>query len=89
MVTAFRLALGTRSSSTTPPSCRVHPWLQRGSWARHDGGVVLLERVPRAKQKAVVACVLKAYRKARTAWRNGAVRNGNEPRNEMREEVVA
>jgi len=58
-------------------------------WARHDGGVVLLERVPRARQNAVAICVLKAYRKARTAWRNGAVRNGNEPRNEMREEVVA
>jgi len=62
-------------------------WSQ--GWARHDGGVVLLERVPRARRNAVAICVLKAYRKARTAWRNGAVRNGNEPRNEMREEVVA
>ena len=58
-------------------------------WARHDGGVVLLERVPRARRNAVAICVLKAYRKARTAWRNGAVRNGNESGNEMREEVVA
>ncbi len=40
-------------------------------WARHDGGVVLLERVPRARRTAVVACVLKAYRKARAAWRDG------------------
>ena len=58
-------------------------------WDRHDGGVVLLERVPRVRRNAVAICVLKAYRKARTAWRNGAVRNGNEPGNEMREEVVA
>ncbi|MDP2660083.1 MAG: hypothetical protein Q8R28_05090 [Dehalococcoidia bacterium] len=62
-------------------------WSQ--GWARHDGGVVLLERVPRARRNAVAICVLKAYRKARTAWRNGAVRNGNEPGNEIREEVVA
>jgi len=62
-------------------------WSQ--GWARHDGGVVLLERVPRAKQKAVVSCVLKAYRKARTAWRNGGARNGNEPDNKMHEEIVA
>ena len=53
-------------------------------WARRDGGVVLLERVPRARRNAAAICVLKAYRKARTAWRNG-----NEPGNEMREEVVA
>jgi len=58
-------------------------------WARRDGGVVLLERVPRARRNAAAICVLKAYRKARTAWRNGAVRNGNGPGNEMREEVVA
>jgi hypothetical protein len=64
------------------------PRWSRG-WTRHDGGVVLLERVPRARRNAVAICVLKAYRKARIAWRNGAVRNGNEPRNEMREEVVA
>ena len=61
----------------------------RRGWARRDGGVVLLERVPRARRNAVAICVLKAYRKARTAWRNGAGRNGNEPRNEMREGVVA
>src|SRR3990170_7870564 len=57
-------------------------WSQ--GWARHDGGVVLLERVPRARRNAVAICVLKAYRKARTAWRNG-----NESGNELREEVVA
>ncbi|MDP2674446.1 MAG: hypothetical protein Q8Q00_06020 [Dehalococcoidia bacterium] len=62
-------------------------WSQ--GWARHDGGVVLLERVPRARRNAVAICVLKAYRKARTAWRNGAARNGNGPGNEMRQEVVA
>jgi len=58
-------------------------------WTRRDGGVVLLERVPRARRNAVAICVLKAYRKAWTAWRNGAVRNGNESGNETREEVVA
>ncbi len=58
-------------------------------WARHDGGVVLLERVPRAKRNAVIICLLKAYRKARVAWRDGEARNGNEPDNNMREEVVA
>ncbi len=58
-------------------------------WARHDGGVVLLERVPRAKRNAVVICVLKAYRKARAAWRDGEARNGNEPGNKVREEIVA
>ena len=40
-------------------------WSQ--GWARHDGGVVLLERVPRARRNAVTTCVLKAYRKARAA----------------------
>ncbi len=49
-------------------------------WARYDGGVVLLERIPRARRTAVVACVLKAYRKARTAWREGDAANGDEPR---------
>jgi len=62
-------------------------WSQ--GWARHDGGVVLLERVPRVRRNAVAICVLKAYRKARTAWRNGGAQNGNEPGNEIREEVVA
>ncbi len=59
------------------------------SWARQDGGVILLERVPRARRKAVVACVLKAYRKARAAWRDGGARNGNEPDDKMHEEIVA
>jgi len=62
-------------------------WSQ--GWARRDGGVVLLERVPRAKRNAVVTCVLKAYRKARAAWRNGEARNGNEPDNKVHEEIVA
>ncbi len=57
-------------------------------WARRDGGVVLSNRVPRARQKAVVSCLLKAYRKARAAWRDGAARNGNEPDGEMHEEMV-
>ncbi|MCH7578488.1 MAG: hypothetical protein IH822_12000, partial [Chloroflexi bacterium] len=58
-------------------------------WARHDGGVVLLERVPRAKRNAVIICLLKAYRKARAAWRDGEVLDGNEPGNKMHEEIVA
>ncbi len=62
-------------------------WSQ--GWARHDGGVVLLERVPRAKRNAVIICLLKAYRKARVAWRDGEVLDGNEPGNKVREEIVA
>jgi hypothetical protein len=58
-------------------------------WAQHDGGVVLLERVPRAKRSAVVICLLKAYRKARAAWRDGESRNGSGPDNKVHEEVVA
>ena len=58
-------------------------------WARHDGGVVLLERVPRAKRNAVIICLLKAYRKARAAWRDDEAGNGDEPDNKMREEIVA
>ena len=58
-------------------------------WARCDGGVVLLERVPRAPRKTVVICLLKAYRMARAAWRHGEALNGNEPDNKMHEEVVA
>ncbi len=58
-------------------------------WARHDGGGVLLERVPRARRNAVIICLLKAYRKARAAWRDGAARNGNEPDGKMHEEIVA
>ena len=62
-------------------------WSQ--GWARCDGGVVLLERVPRARRKAVVICLLKAYRMARAAWRDGEVRNGDELDNKMHEEIVA
>ncbi len=58
-------------------------------WARRDGGVVLLERVPRAKRSAVIICLLKAYRKARAAWWDGEARNGDEPENKMHEETVA
>ena len=58
-------------------------------WARHDGGVLLLERIPRAKRSAVVICLLKAYRKARAAWWDGEARNGDEPENKMHEETVA
>ncbi len=58
-------------------------------WARHDGGVVLLERVPRTKRNAVVICLLKAYRNARAAWRDGEARNGDEPGNKARKEIVA
>ena len=58
-------------------------------WARRDGGVVLLERVPRAKRNAVIICLLKAYRKARATWRDGGARNGDEPASKVREEIVA
>ncbi len=58
-------------------------------WARHDGGIVLLERVPIANRNAVIICLLKAYRKARAAWRDGGAGNGNEPSDTVREEVVA
>ncbi len=62
-------------------------WSQ--GWARCDGGVVLLERVPRAKRSAVIICLLKAYRKARVTWRDGEARNGDNPGNKVREEIVA
>ena len=58
-------------------------------WARHDGGVILLERVPRVKRNAVVICLLKAYREARAAWRDSGARNGNESGDKMHEEIVA
>ncbi len=58
-------------------------------WVRRDGGVVLLERVPRAKRSAVIICLLKAYRKARAAWRDGEARNGTERGDTVREEIVA
>ncbi len=52
-------------------------------------GVVLLERVPRAKRNAVIICLLKAYRKARVAWRYGEVLDGDEPNEKTHEEIVA
>ena len=58
-------------------------------WARHDGGAILLERVPRAKRSAVIICLLKAYRGARAAWRNGEALNGDEPDNKVNVEIVA
>ncbi len=58
-------------------------------WARCDGGVVLLERIPRAKRNAVIICLLKAYRMARAAWREDESQNGNEPSDTVREETVA
>ena len=58
-------------------------------WARHDGGVVLLQRVPKAKRNAVIICLLKAYRKAKAAWRDGEARNGAEPGDTLHEEIVA
>ena len=72
---------------------RVSGWAQEPrwgqGWARRDGGVVLLERVPRAKRNAVIICLLKAYRKAMAAWRDGKARHGNEPGNTLHEERVA
>ena len=62
-------------------------WSQ--GWARHDGGVVLLERVPRAKRNAVIICLLKAYRKARAAWRDDEAGNGDEPGDTLHDEIVA
>ena len=62
-------------------------WSQ--GWARHDGGGVLLERVPRAKRNAVIICLLKAYRKAKAAWQEDGTQNGNESGNRVREEIVA
>ena len=62
-------------------------WSQ--GWARDDGGVVLLERVPRARRKAVTICVLKAYRKARAAWQEGDADSGQDPRDQIRKGVTA
>ncbi len=61
-------------------------WSQ--GWSRHDG-VVLLDRVPRVRRNAIVICVLKAYRKARAAWREGDTANGYEPRDQLRKRVTA
>ncbi len=62
---------------------------RRQGWARRDGGVVLLERVPRDKRNAVIICLLKAYRKARAAWRDGEALAGDERDSKVREEIVA
>ncbi len=53
-------------------------------WARCDGGVVLIERVPRAPRKTVVICLMKAYRMARATWRDGDERDSK-----VHEEIVA
>ena len=66
---------------------RESRWSQ--GWVRHDGGVVLLERVPRARRNAIVICLLKAYRMARAAWQEDGTQNGNESGNRVREEIVA
>ncbi len=72
---------------------RVSGWAREPrwgqGWARHDGGVVLLERVPRVRRNAVAICVLKAYRKARAAWREGDAAAGHEPRDQDRKRVTA
>ena len=66
---------------------RESRWSQ--GWARYDGGVVLLARVPRATRNAVVICLQKAYRMARAAWREEGAQNGNEPSDTVPEEIVA
>jgi hypothetical protein len=60
-------------------SGHAHEPRWRQGWARGDGGVVLLERVPRSRPNAVTVCLLRAYRGARHAWRNGAEPNGDRP----------
>jgi len=56
-------------------------------WARHDGGLVLLERVARSRRNAVTICLLKAYRKARAAWLEGDA-NHDEPGDQIGEEAT-
>ncbi len=72
---------------------RVSGWAQEPRWSQGwawcDGGVVLLERVPRAKRNAVIICLLKAYRKARATWRDGEVLDRAEPGDSLHEEIVA
>ena len=75
--------------SAPNPSGRAQAPRWSEGWTRRDGGVLLLERVPRARRSAVIICLLKAYRKARAVWRDGEARNGNEPDNKMHEEIVA
>jgi hypothetical protein len=60
-------------------------WSQ--GWARQDGGVVLLEMVPRARPNAVTLCLLRAYREARHAWRTRAESDSDRPMNRMRQGV--
>ncbi len=79
-----RLEYGQRRVSGRAQESR---WSQ--GWARHDGGVVLLERVPRVRRNAVAICVLNAYRKAREAWRDGDASAGNEPSDQTRKGVTA
>ena len=82
-------SLSTQFSGRRRVSGRAREPRWGQGWARHDGGVVLLERVPRVKRNAVVICLLKAYRQARAAWRDSGARNGNEPDSKMHEEIVA
>jgi hypothetical protein len=63
----------------------VSRWVQ--GWARHDGGVVLLERVPRARRNAVAICLLKAYRQARAAWRSDEASNGEGAVDKIHQEI--
>ncbi len=79
-----RLEDGQRRASGRAQEPR---WSQ--GWARHDGGGGLLERKPRPRRNAVAMCVLKAYRRARAAWRNGAASNGDEPGNKTGQKVKA
>jgi hypothetical protein len=51
----------------------------RQGWARQDGGVVLLEQLPRGRSNAVTSCLLRAYREARHAWRNGTEPDSDRP----------
>jgi hypothetical protein len=64
----------------------VTRWVQ--DWARQDGGI-LLERVPRARPNAVTVCLLRAYREARHAWRNGTEPDGDRPTNGIRQGTPA
>ena len=66
---------------------QVPRWRQ--DWAREEGGVVLLEPVLRDRRNAAFASLLKAYREARVAWRDGEAANGHDPDYEEHEEIVA
>ena len=71
--------------SAPNPSGRAQEPRWSEGWARHDGGVVLLERVPRARRNAVAICVLKAYRKAKAAWLKADAADDDDPHNQIRE----